>query len=113
MSYFGFDEYKDSLPRLSGNRLTETPRRWQSNGVKFIDEYEVNSSPHYSHIWQDDMKHKYGKSKSSINYKSKKRPTSAESSATSSISSYRDSSEVSAQVKLFEMSVEILEMKKR
>ena len=96
MSYFGFDECRDSLPRISGNRLTETSRRWQSNGVKFIEDYEVSNSPRYSGIWQDDMKHKYGQSKSSANYKSKKRPTSAESSATSSISSYKDSSEVCA-----------------
>ena len=95
MSYYGIDDGRESLPRISDNRLTETSRRWQSSGVRFIDDYDVGRSSHYDDIWSDEMKHKYGHSKSVTPYSSKKRPTSADSSNTSSISSLKDSSEVS------------------
>lgn len=92
MSYFGTDHIKDSsLPRISGSRLTETHRPWQS--VKFIDDDYRRDDIHDT--WEDDMKQRYGKSKtSSTFYRHTKRPTSADSSATSSISSLKDSNEV-------------------
>jgi len=94
MSYYDLEESRDSLPRIPGNRLTESTRRWQSSGVRFIDDYEPNKSPHYDDIWSD-MKPKYEKPKKSTYYKDRKRPTSADSSISSSLSSYKDSSEQS------------------
>ena len=101
MSYYGIDHAKDSLPRISGSRITDNMPRstWHSTSVRFIDDDDDDDVGKHSRydIWADDTKHKYGKSKSSMLYRHTQRPTSADSSASSSISSLKDSTEVSIQ----------------
>lgn len=91
MSYYGIDHSKDTLPRIPDSRLSDLPRPWHS--VKFIDD-ECDGGVARHDIWTDDFTHRYDKLKGAQHYRHKKRPTSADSSVSSSASSLKDSNEV-------------------